>query len=51
MDGNHSQTPIVLGSTLEFATLTQNNQLLEDIGDDNKPEFVFDTIKHSYTNR
>ena len=42
MDGNHSQTPIVLGSFshLEFPTLTQNNQVLEDVGDDSKPEKV-----------
>ena len=43
MDGNHSQTPIVLGSLphLEFPTLIQNNQALEDIGDDSKPEGIF----------
>ena len=43
MDGNHSQTPIVLGSLphLEFPTLTQNNQVLEDVGDDSKPEGIF----------
>ena len=43
MDGNHSQTPIVLGSLphLEFPTLIQNNQVLEDIGDDSKPEGIF----------
>ena len=48
MDGNHSQTPIVLGSLphLEFATLTQNNQLLEDIGDDSKPEGLFLSLIH-----
>lgn len=43
MDGNHSQTPIILGSLphLEFPTLTQNNQVLEDVGDDSKPESIF----------
>ena len=46
MDGNHSQTPIVLGSLphIEFPTLTQNNQVLEDVGDDSKPESVFSKL-------
>ena len=46
MDGNHSQTPIILGSLphIEFPTLTQNNQVLEDVGDDSKPESVFSKL-------
>ena len=51
MDGNHSQTPIVLGSLphLEFATLTQNNQVLEDVGDDSKPEGLFARLSRIVT--
>lgn len=51
MDGNHSQTPIVLGSLphLEFATLTQNNQILEDVGDDSKPEGLFARLSRIVT--
>ena len=50
MDGNHSQTPIVLGSLphLEFPTLIQNNQALEDIGDDSKPEGVFGKLASAF---
>lgn len=51
MDGNHSQTPIVLGSLphLEFPTLTQNNQVLEDVGDDSKPEGLFARLSRIVT--
>ena len=51
MDGNHSQTPIVLGALphLEFATLTQNNQILEDVGDDSKPEGLFARLSRIVT--
>ena len=51
MDGNHSQTPIVLGSLphLEFPTLTQNNQVLEDVGDDSKPEGLFARLSRVVT--
>ena len=50
MDGNHSQTPIVLGSLphLEFPTLIQNNQVLEDIGDDSKPEGIFGKLASAF---
>ena len=50
MDGNHSQTPIVLGSLphLEFPTLIQNNQALEDIGDDSKPEGIFGKLASAF---
>lgn len=46
MDGNHSQTPIVLGSLphIEFPTLVQNNQSLENIGDDSKPFRLFSRL-------
>ena len=50
MDGNHSQTPIVLGSLphLEFPTLIQNNQVLEDVGDDSKPEGIFGKLASAF---
>lgn len=50
MDGNHSQTPIILGSLphLEFPTLIQNNQALEDIGDDSKPEGIFGKLASAF---
>lgn len=47
MDGKNSQTPIVLGSLphLELPTLLQSEQALEDIGDDSKPNGIWDNIK------
>ena len=53
MDGKHSQTPIVLGSLphIEFPTLTQTKQPLEDIGDDSKPENVFSFLTKKNTPR
>jgi len=46
MDGKNSQTPIVLGSLphIELPTPVQIGQAEEDIGEDNKPEGVFDTF-------
>ena len=43
MDGDESQTPIVLGSLphIEIPTLIQNNQQFEDVGDDSKSSNVF----------
>ena len=50
MDGNHSQTPIILGSLphLEFPTQIQLGQALEDIGDDSKPEGVFGKLASAF---
>jgi hypothetical protein len=44
MDGVNSQTPIVLGSLphVEFPTSQQIGQRNEDIGNDNKPETLWD---------
>ena len=41
-DGENSQTPIVVGSIphIEFPTILQTEQTLEDIGDENKPNGV-----------
>ena len=45
-DGENSQTPIVVGSIphIEFPTILQTEQALEDIGDENKPNGVFEQI-------
>lgn len=45
-DGENSQTPIVVGSIphIEFPTILQSEQALEDIGDDNKPNNIFEKI-------
>lgn len=47
MDGINSQTPIVLGSLphIEFPTPVQMGQEFEDIGEDNKPETLWEKIK------
>lgn len=46
MDGINSQTPIVLGSLphIEFPTQVQQGQKKEDIGEDNKPEGLWENI-------
>ena len=46
MDGVNSQTPIVFGSLphVELPTQTQLDQPLEDIGEDNKPEGLWETV-------
>jgi len=46
MDGVNSQTPIVFGSLphVEIPTQTQLDQPLEDIGEDNKPEGLWETV-------
>ena len=49
MDGKNSQTPIVLGSLphIEFPTPTQLGQKDEDIGEDNKPEGLWNKFTAS----
>ena len=49
MDGVNSQTPIVLGSLphVEFPSSLQEGQPFEDIGTDNKPETVFESMANS----
>lgn len=46
MDGVNSQTPIVFGSIphVELPTQTQLQQPLEDVGEDNKPEGLWESI-------
>lgn len=46
MDGVNSQTPIVLGSLphIEFPTQVQQGQKKEDIGEDNKPEGLWENV-------
>ena len=46
MDGKNSQTPIVLGSLphIELPTPVQRGQVEEDVGEDNKPEGLFQSI-------
>lgn len=46
MDGINSQTPIVLGSLphIEFPTQVQQGQKKEDIGEDNKPEGLWENV-------
>lgn len=46
MDGVNSQTPIVFGSLphVELPTQTQLDQPLEDVGEDNKPEGLWETV-------
>ena len=51
MDGDQSQTPIVVGSLphIEIPTLIQNNQQFEDVGDDSKPSNVFQKFVGFFT--
>lgn len=46
MDGVNSQTPIVIGSIphVELPTQTQLQQPLEDVGEDNKPEGLWESV-------
>lgn len=46
MDGVNSQTPIVFGSIphVEIPTQTQLQQPLEDVGEDNKPEGLWESV-------
>lgn len=46
MDGVNSQTPIVLGSLphIELPTRTQLGQVGEDVGEDNKPESMWQKV-------
>jgi|TARA_B110000908_G_scaffold19741_1_gene22253 hypothetical protein len=46
MDGSNSQIPIVIGSLphIELPTILQSEQALEDIGDDTKPNSVWENI-------
>lgn len=46
MDGENSQTPIILGSLphIELPTATQVGQIEEDVGEDNKPENMWERV-------
>ena len=50
VDGLNSQTPIVMGSLphIEFPSTTQEEQVLEDIGEDPKPNDIFSTVSRAF---
>ena len=49
-DGLNSQIPIVMGSLphIEFPSTTQEEQVLEDIGEDPKPNDIFSTVSRAF---
>ena len=49
-DGLNSQIPIVMGSLphIEFPSTTQDQQVLEDIGEDPKPNDIFSTVSRAF---
>ena len=49
-DGLNSQIPIVMGSLphIEFPSTTQDQQVLEDIGEDPKPNDIFSTVSRVF---
>ena len=50
MDGDQSQTPIVVGSLphIEIPTILQDQQQNEDVGDDSKPSNVFQSFANFF---